>query len=81
MALFKNNEKTLKNNIFCFQGELLALNQLFKEISSVLSISIRLFSWLPPSYTQVSSAFNILKSIEDILHILLNDKFKVLAQE
>ena len=70
---------TMKNHkkwFFVFKKSLLTLNQLFKEISSVFSLSIRLFMWLPLINIQISSEYNILKSIGETLHILLTNIIK-----
>ena len=62
---------------FVFIESLLALNQLFKEISSSFSILIRAFKSLPLTNTHVSSAYKIFKSRGQTLQISLTDKIKV----
>ena len=53
----------IKKKIFCvFSERLLALNQLFKKISSSFNILIRAFKSLPLTNTHASSAYNILKA-------------------
>ena len=61
---------------FVLRGSLLALNQLFKEMSSVFIRATRVFKFLPLNSTHVSSANRILKSNGETLHISLTDKIK-----
>ena len=61
---------------FVLSESLLALNQLFKEMSSVFIRATRVFKFLPLNSTHVSSANRILKSNGETLHISLTDKIK-----